>query len=237
MISKLLIGLARLIIIIAVPVLLVIGFTRLAMTPQFLQFEYNRTGFPADFYGFTTTDRLAYGPLGVDYILNGEDIRFLANRRLPASLCYLPEANAIDCPMFNELELKHMEDVKFVATAVFLAGLGIAMFSVASVCYLLYSERQLLLLRSVMQGSLLTLSLIIAIIAVALAAWDLFFDTFHALFFEDGTWRFYYSDTLIRLYPEQFWFDASLLIGTLTTISALALLALTWNASRRLTSK
>jgi integral membrane protein (TIGR01906 family) len=60
----------------------------------------------------------------------------------------------------------------------------------------------------------------------AVVAWDTFFTAFHQLFFAGGTWVFAYSDTLIRLFPEQFWFDAALTVGGLTLLGALALLLL-----------
>jgi len=37
-----------------------------------------------------------------------------------------------------------------------------------------------------------------------------FFVWFHTLFFEGDSWLFYYSDTLIRLFPIRFWQDAFL---------------------------
>ena len=39
--------------------------------------------------------------------------------------------------------------------------------------------------------------------------WE-FFALFHAIFFEGDSWLFYYSDTLIRLFPIRFWQDAFL---------------------------
>jgi uncharacterized membrane protein len=43
------------------------------------------------------------------------------------------------------------------------------------------------------------------------------FVAFHQVFFAAGTWTFEYSDTLIRLFPNRFWFDAALTIAGLTT--------------------
>lgn len=216
----------QVLIILAVPTLLVISSVRLVMMPQFLQFEYTRAGFPADYYSFTTEDRLQYGPLGIEYLLNGEDISFLSELRLPAELCYLPEPDETFCEMFTEQELQHMEDVKTVVQATFFTGVIVSMLVLFSTLYLQRSKQLRVLRRAITQGSLLTLSAIVTIIILAVIAWDFFFNTFHALFFEDGTWRFYYSDTLIRLYPEQFWFDASLTVGLITTFGALMLLAL-----------
>lgn len=215
-------------IIVLVPVLLVIASVRLVMNPLFLQIEYTRPGFPQDPFGFSTEDRLQYGPLGIEYILNGDDISFLADLRLPLNLCFMPTRNQRDCPMYNTMELRHMEDVKQVAQIAFATGLIGAIIALLIGAALARSMHRHILKIGLMQGSLLTMGLIATIIVIALAAWDLFFDTFHALFFEQGTWRFYTSDTLIRLYPEQFWFDASVTVGVLTTLGALLILVSMW---------
>ena len=39
-----------------------------------------------------------------------------------------------------------------------------------------------------------------------------FFTNFHQVFFASGTWTFEYTDTLIRLFPIQFWADVSVLV-------------------------
>jgi integral membrane protein (TIGR01906 family) len=219
-------------IALAVPVLLVIGSARLVMSPLFLQLEYTRPGFPPDVYGFSVEDRLEYGPYGVLYILNGEGIDYLGDLQLPGERCYPPQRQP--CAMFNDAELRHMLDVKQVAQGVFLAGLILAGITFGMAAYLWRTNQRRVIYVGLWRGSLLTLGSIVMIVFLAFVAWDFFFNTFHALFFEPGTWRFYYSDTLIRLYPEQFWFDASLLIGGLTASAAALILFIT---TRRLFSQ
>jgi integral membrane protein (TIGR01906 family) len=221
-------GLVRLYLVIAVPVLLVIASIRVVMTTQFLNFEYNRAGFPQDTYGFSTQDRMEYGRHGIIYLLNDAEIDYLADRQLRGALCYPP--SEVDCSMFNPDELSHMEDVKVVTRGAFLVGQYGALLAITCIL-LLWKYVSIAALRSsLLQGSLLTLGLIATIILLALTAWDLFFATFHSFFFAEGTWRFFYSDTLIRLYPEQFWFDAALVVGGLTTLGAIIILvaALGW---------
>jgi len=217
-------------ITLAIPFLLVLGSARLVMTPLFLQFEYTRPGFPDDFYGFTTEDRLLYGPLGVEYMLNGEPISFLGDLRLSGEKCWPPADNS--CAMFNERELRHMKDVKDVATALFIGGLVVLISSLFAAAYLWITRRRRALRGALRTGAVLTLALIVGIVIAAIVAWDTFFELFHAIFFEADTWRFYYSDTLIRLYPEQFWFDAALAIGILTSLGALLMLLVTLKRGR-----
>jgi integral membrane protein (TIGR01906 family) len=218
--------LARMLVTLAVPVLLTAGSVRLVMTPLWMTLEYTRAGFPPDGYGFSTDDRLQYGIYGIEYLLNGEDIEFL-NRRLPIELCFNAPAESDDCAMFNEFELQHMRDVKKVTQAVFVGSLVTAVLAVVVSVVLWRSNRRLLSL-ALLQGSILTLGMVATIVVIAVTSWNFFFDTFHAMFFESGTWRFFYSDTLIRLYPEQFWFDAALTSGSLITGGALILLGLVW---------
>jgi len=131
--------------------------------------------------------------------------------------------------MFNERELTHMEDVKVVTHGTFLVGSILSVLSVICIGFL-YRYNRWQLKQSLIGGSLLTFGIIGAIIFTAATAWDIFFASFHQIFFEGDSWLFRYSDTLIRLFPEQFWFDAAVVIGTLTTLSAalILVLALRW---------
>ena len=205
-------------LVLAVPVVLTLLSVRLVMTPLFLQIEYSRPGFPEDFYGFTREDRLEYAPYALNYLFNDAGIEYLGDQTFPDG-----------SPLYNARELRHMEDVKTVTRVAFMLLLwgGIAALGVST--FLVWSaERRVILQQALMTGSILTLSLIGAIVLMALVAWNTFFDAFHDMFFESGTWRFAYSDTLIRLFPEQFWFDAALVIGVLTSATALLLLLITW---------
>lgn len=216
----------RFYITLAIPFLLVVGSARVVMTEDFLKFEYNRPNFSVDSYGFSAYDRLNYGPYGILYIVNNEPIAYLADLELPGALCYPPQDTP--CPAFDSGELSHMEDVQVVAQGLFRAGFLIGLLSIVIGFVLLRFVSKNALRLALMQGSLLTIGLVIAIILLAVTAWDEFFSGFHSLFFEDGTWQFFYSDTLIRLYPEQFWFDAALVVGIMTTAGAIVILAIAW---------
>jgi integral membrane protein (TIGR01906 family) len=205
-------------------VLLVLASVRLLMTPAFLYFEYTRPGFPEDIYGFTVTDRLRYAPYAIDYLLNGEDITYLSSLRFPDGRS-----------LFNVRELQHMRDVKVVTQLAYLVAVIAGLIGLFSIFWLgkdPSTRRDLY--AGLFHGSLLTLGMIGAIVLAAIVNWDFFFTGFHTLFFESGTWRFAYSDTLIRLFPEQFWFDAALLIGGMTTLSALVILLVTWRWKTRI---
>ena len=58
----------------------------------------------------------------------------------------------------------------------------------------------------------MTTGLLTALILLVLLAWNWFFIAFHGVFFDAGTWTFNWSDSLIRLFPDKFWFDAGVLL-------------------------
>jgi len=209
----------RIYLVLAVIILLPLLSARLVMTPLFLQFEYYRPDFPEDSYGFTREDRLYYAPYALDYLLTDADISYLGNLTFPNSTRQL----------FNASELHHMEDVKFVTRWAFtiLTFGGIGTLILIGALWRNRDYRQTIR-KGIFSGAILTITLIIAIVISAIVAWNQFFDLFHMLLFENGTWQFLYSDTLIRLFPEKFWFDAALTIGILTTLFSLCLLAITW---------
>ncbi|MBZ0286007.1 MAG: DUF1461 domain-containing protein, partial [Anaerolineae bacterium] len=134
-------------------------------------------------------------------------------------------------PLFNERELRHMNDVQVVTQVAFALTLLLAVLAGLALTLLRRGAPGMVRL-ALFRGSLLTLGLVAAIIVVAVFNWEFFFVGFHSLFFESNTWYFEYSDTLIRLFPEQFWFDAALLVGGLTTLTALGVLFVTWRLGK-----
>lgn len=218
----------------AVPFLLLATSVRLLLSYEFLRLEYQRPGFPADPYGFTTEDRLEYGMRAIAFLFQSGDSSALAAQRLPRQNCWQPADYAADCRLFNANELRHLADVKQIMTFVFALAL-ICGIAVANVMVAALSRP--LLKREVWQGmragAYLTLAAIATLAVVAAAAWDSAFDRFHMLFFAAGTWRFPFSDSLIRLYPEQLFVDASLLIGGFCALGAVVILLLTARWQRR----
>ena len=219
---KLLLGLA-------LACLLLMTAVRMLLSHEFLRFEYLRPGFPADSYGFSAAERIRYGSLAIDYLFNSEPIGFLGELRLPLDLCYLPPAAAEDCALFKPAELRHMQDVKQLTQFAFALAAACAVFIVVAL-----RRDWRAGLGGLQLGAWLTLALIGGLGVVALGAWDNAFDRFHALFFAAGSWRFPYSDSLIRLFPEQIFIDAALLIAAFCVGGACLVLGLCrWALSAR----
>lgn len=124
-----------------------------------------------------------------------------------------------DPPILDASERSHMSDVGALVRV--LAGLEAAAILVLLVAgWMLRGERARrgrLLLRSALAvgGVAVVLGLFFAF------AFDIAFASFHAVFFQQGTWQFGPDSNLIRLFPEPFWFEVSLLAGASIVLSAL----------------
>jgi len=195
------------------PMFLVLLGVRLLMSEPYLMLAYRLPNFPDDPYGFTLEDRLRYAPYAVQFLLNGAPPDFLANLTF-----------ADGTPLYNAREVQHMVDVQAVTQAAMLALAVLSVTTALGAALLARSaEGRAVLRRGLRGGALFTWLLLSALIAYILLDWDHFFDAFHALFFAEGTWRFFTSDTLIRLFPIRFWQDAALFLGGFCALSALLL--------------
>lgn len=203
------------------PLALVAVAVRVVATPLFLWAEYRRPGFPEDPYGFSADDRMVLGSYGVDYVLNWAP---------PAFLGGLTDGDG--ARLFLSSEVAHMTDVKFVLQSALAAVAVLAVLGVVS-CLYLRAKAPGAASGALFFGSWLTVVLLVLLAVAALLAWQQFFALFHSVFFADGTWTFRNSDTLIRLYPTQFWMDAAITVGVLALLGALAVLAATWPTAFR----
>lgn len=116
-----------------------------------------------------------------------------------------------DVPILDPSERSHMSDVGGLVRI--LAALeAVAIMVLLITGWMLRGERarrgRLLLGAALAVGAVaLVLGLFFAV------AFDTAFASFHALFFREGTWQFGPESNLIRLFPEPFWFETSLLAG------------------------
>ena len=203
------------------PVMLLAAAIRAVATPMFLWIEYHRPGFPADGFGFSTEDRMTYGSYAVDYLLNFASPRYLGD-------LVTPDGD----PLYLASEVSHMADVKMVLGIAFLSALGMALLSIAGGIYL---ARRCPggIRRALFAGAVATLALIVALLVAAVLAWEQFFTQVHSIFFSQGNWTFRLDDTLIRLFPSQFWMDSSGTVAALVLLASLIVLVFTWPTKRR----
>jgi integral membrane protein (TIGR01906 family) len=205
-------------IALAVPAILVVDGFRVLATDTFVEWELGRDGFPPDLYGFTTEQRTALAKLGLRSIEPGsEGIVLLERARLSNGT-----------PAFEDRELRHMQDVRSLFGAALRAQL-VALIAIAVLGLALWRTR---LRRAVpaglFAGALVTVGIAVLAVPLILLGFDEFFTRFHEVFFSGDSWRFSSADTLIRIYPEQFWVDVSRIAAGLAVLQAIILGALSW---------
>ncbi|MCP5095157.1 MAG: DUF1461 domain-containing protein [Chloroflexi bacterium] len=198
--NKAVITMIRWVLVILTPLVLGTGIVRVLIAWDYPGFEYARIA--PDQYGFSPEERLDLAHQTLDYLQRpepaSETIYLLEEMVLPGS----------GDPVYNEREIGHMFDVKVVADAFRTAFWVMAIIGVAGYGFLLArSGTRLDAFRAIFHGGVFTAGLLIVIGVGIGIAWTFVFTQFHNLFFDSGTWVFYYTDSLIRLFPEQFWLD------------------------------
>jgi integral membrane protein (TIGR01906 family) len=199
----------RWLVVIATPFFIGLGGIRALIgwdNPTYPEWEYARIA--PDTFGFTPEERLELANATLDYMQRPEPaakvIYLLEDLRIPGT----------DRPLYNESEISHMLDVKIVADGIQRVVRLTGFIAIAGLTFLLArSDTRPLGYKAIFHGGLLTTIILIAIAAFIGLAWNIFFVRFHQLLFPPGTWTFSYSDSLIRLFPEQFWFDAGIIMS------------------------
>ena len=212
-------------IVILLPVVLVLGAVRLIATDQYLAVEYNRPDFPPDRFGLDNADRLIFASATVRYMREGLSLNALAELRWKGQ------------PLYNNRELTHMQDVQNVYQAtslIWMLALNLVLLVVLALGW--RRETRPALATSLKRGGLLTAGLVGGVGLLAVVGWQLWFDTFHRLFFAPGTWLFNASDALIRLVPEKFWFDTALSLAGLSLAAGLLVALIGGYLQRRLSA-
>jgi len=219
---------AALVVAIAVLVtpILVVNAFRVLATGTFVRAELGRDGFPPDRYGFTTDQRKELALLGLRSIQPGSDgIVLLERARLPNG-----------SPAFGLRELTHMRDVRRLF-GIALRGQLIALVAIGALALGLARTRfRAVVPLGLLAGGIATLAIAALAVPLILLGFDGFFVRFHEIFFSGDSWQFANSDTLIRIYPEQFWVDVSRITAGLAVAQAILLAALSWwwlRAARR----
>jgi integral membrane protein (TIGR01906 family) len=202
-----------------VPLILIGTAIRILLSPLYYTVEYNMPYFPPDEYGMTKEERLQWAPYAVDYLVNDADISYLGDLKFKNG-----------DPLYNERELSHMVDVKNVVQG----ALRTWYLSLALLLILALTAYRFEWLNEFFDGLrrggwwMIGLAVAIAsIVGVGILIdpnvfWE-FFSAFHSLFFEGDSWLFYFSDTLIRLFPIRFWQDAFLAAAAIALGGGLAL--------------
>lgn len=200
-------------IAIIIPFFLLMTVIRLLFTPIYPQVVYRLPGFPADPYGFSLEDRLHWSRISMEYLLNSSDITFLSSQQLPDGQ-----------PLYNERELSHMVDVKTLVQKMIVAWEILLVVLVGLLIWAALGKWLRVYVHGLANGGKLTIGLVILILAGVAISFQGLFTAFHEVFFTGNSWLFYYSDSLIRLFPLPFWEAAFILMGMITLITAFVLI-------------
>lgn len=210
-------------VVLAMPFFLGLGAVTLIVAngERYVRYEYGKPNFTPDLQRyspaqqqqmglrpFTPDERQALALVAVDYLQRPEPaeevIYLLEEQRLPDG----------DRPFYNEREIGHMLDVKHLTDAIrLLWGLSAALVIGGLLLLALQPEQRRRAASALLAGGLATAGVLLAIALFILLFWDTFFVFFHELLFPPDTWSFNYSDSLIRLFPEMFWFDLGVIIS------------------------
>lgn len=197
------------------PILLMLSI-RIMISPLYARIEYQMPAFPDDPFGFTLEDRLRWSEPAIKYLLNTEGILFLETLEFDNGE-----------PVFNAEELSHMEDVKQVVTGMrFALAISMLMLLVITVIASRIGSRSAAL-EAYRRGAWGLVGLMAAILLFVALSFNNLFTWFHQIFFESGTWQFYTSDSLIRLFPMRFWRDAFIFVAAVSLIEAGLILVFT----------
>jgi integral membrane protein (TIGR01906 family) len=208
---KILKSAGKFMLVVLVPFLILMTAIRILINPIFVQAEYNTPNFPIDTYGFSLQDRLKYAAISVDYLVNDDSWETLAAVKLPDNTT----------PLYNERELSHMVDVKSLVKRMLVAHTVLVVL-LGLVFLLAWRLRQLKeFFRLLSRGGWVTIGMIVLVLVGVAASFTWLFTKFHELFFTGDTWLFLYSDSLIRLFPMQFWQDAFIAFGVISILLAL----------------
>ena len=164
------------------------------LNPAWVGFEQDRTG-AAALTGFDSATvhmvtnsilhDLAFGPPNFAVAVNGQEVLGVRERA-------------------------HMVDVRNV----FFAFGAIAVLAVLILVNIgIFARGRAWFRRAVRTGAIVLAVVIVVLGAIAAVAFDTVFQVFHELFFPAGSFYFDASSKLIQLFPDQFWFETSLLLG------------------------
>ncbi len=126
--------------------------------------------------------------------------------------------------LFNARETAHLADVRGLFQALFTVQVLAVALTLGLAVVLLATSSVRVLARAVLYGSGFTMALMGASGALAYLGFDDVWRQFHFLAFTNDLWQLdSATDHLIQMFPQDFWFDITVLIGAFTLLQALVI--------------
>ena len=142
-----------------------------------------------------------------------------------------------DVSLYNDREVLHMRDVKTLVRGFLAAGLwaGVSALAVsAAAAVSLRRQFWRFCAGAVKWSAIGSVAAVVIIGAASLINFDAVWTLFHQLGFANNLWQLSaYTDYLVIMFPQQFWSEATLLLGALIVAEFLGLyLAVRWVRGR-----
>ena len=217
-------GLAYAAFVVAIPLFLIIMNLRVVVNTPLL---YS--------YGFDQYEiERVTGIERNDLILAGKRIRDYFNNEERWLNVQVPIRGGEPEPLYNTTEILHMWDVKVLIRTLYnvqlIVGLYILLFIPAGLAIAPRTFPRMLL-RLMAWGAGLTLAIVFVTGLLSLTGFSQTFYVFHVIAFTNDLWKLDPArDSLIAMFPEGFFFDATMVLAALTVIQGLWLLylSLSW---------
>ena len=145
--------------------------------------------------------------------------------------------SGVERSIYGEREVLHMRDVKGLVQGVYavqyITAAYMALF-LAVAAWLMRREAIALAVRLLSYGGLVTLGLAVLVGIGSLVGFDRLFLAFHLISFSNDLWQLDpRRHMLLAMFPEGFFFDATMLIALLTVVGAWLLAFAGWLQRRR----
>ena len=129
--------------------------------------------------------------------------------------------------LFNDREILHMKDVKHLIWGVYVIG-GLSliyMLTYAAAGFRIHGRTfSYPLARSLLRGSSLTVGFVLLVGFIAIVGFEGLFRAFHEISFANDFWQLNSrTDYLVIMFPNGFWFDATLFVGIVSVVGAVLL--------------
>ena len=206
----------------------VIAVLFIAMVPIFL-IAFNVRwviNFPPLYsYGFDRYDIVRYTGIERDELISaGKQIRDYFNNDAELLEIRVAVGGVLVMNLYNEREVLHMRDVKGLVKGVYrvseITGLFLALVVIGG--FINWRRAFVPMLGSLMRwGGGVTLSLVVLVGLGALVGFDRLFLAFHLISFSNDLWQLDpRRDYLIAMFPQGFFFDATMLIALAVVVEA-----------------
>ena len=139
-------------------------------------------------------------------------------------------------PAYSVREITHMQDVKHLVGLIYkmqwLLGLALGVSVVLSIL-LEKTNRLVSCGNALIKGGLATGGLVLAVSLIGIIAFPWLFTLFHRISFSNDFWLLDpRKHLLVQMFPQRFWFEATLFLGLASALEGVALAGSGWALSR-----